>query len=54
MEHGSTVSEPNNPSETPHESIPDEDPLEEAVCDPTVLAEVKLAARHSEFSYVPF
>ena len=33
-------------------SIPDEDPLEEAVTDPNVLAEVKLPARPSRFSYL--
>ena len=50
----STVSEPNNPGKTPHQSIPDEDPQEEAVCDPTVFAEVKLVAQHSEFSNMSF
>ena len=50
----STVSEPNDPGETPHQSIPDEDPQEEAECNLTVFAEVKLVARYSEFSYMLF
>ena len=35
-------------NQTSTESIPDEDPLQAAIADPNVLAEVKLATKPSE------
>ncbi len=39
----------NNHTQTLSESLPDEDPLEEAVMDPSVLAEVTLSTRPGRF-----